>query len=108
MNNQQREQEALNQQTNPELEKLEEELREAIAAESFFEQASGILFAKIANKVINQITKEILSDKFEQSLSGYNNAKAKINAYRDMLKKMQVAASPARREKLEEKISESS
>lgn len=105
-NNLQREAEASDNTGNEELLKLEDELREVAAAEQFFEQASGKLFLKVATELINQLTKDILSDKFEHNLAGYNNAKAKINAYKNMLRRMQVAASPVRKAKIQEKMGE--
>ena len=103
MDNRQRELEASNPQA-AEVEKLEEQLREAVAAENFFEQASGKLFKELAQKKINLIIKDITSDKFRKDITGYNNALADLNAYKYMLKAMQVAGSPQRKAKIQEKL----
>ena len=103
MDNRQRELEASNPETQ-EIEKLEEQLREAVAAENFFEQASGKLFKELAQKRINLIIKEITSDKYRKDITGYNNALADLNAYKYMLRAMQVAASPQRKAKIQEKL----
>ena len=103
MDNRQRELEASNPQAE-EVEKLEEQLREAVAAENFFEQASGKLFKELAQKKINMIIKDITSDKFRKDITGYNNALADLNAYKYMLRAMQVAASPQRKAKIQEKL----
>lgn len=103
MDNRQRELEASNPQA-AEVERLEEQLREAVAAENFFEQASGKLFKELAQKKINMIIKDITSDKFRKDITGYNNALADLNAYKYMLRAMQVAASPQRKAKIQEKI----
>lgn len=103
MDNRQRELEASNPETE-EIEKLEEQLRETMAAENFFEQASGKLFVQLATKKINLIVKEITSDKYRKDITGYNNALSDLNAYKHMLRSMQVAASPQRKRKLQEKL----
>ena len=103
MDNNQREQEALNPDSK-ELEVLEEQLREAIAAESFFETASGKLFTKLATKKITMITRDIASDKYRKDHVGYNIALSDLQAYQDMLKRMQIAASPQRQTKLRERL----
>lgn len=103
MDNRQRELEASNPQAQ-ETEKLEEQLREAVAAENFFEQASGKLFKELAQKKINLIIKDITSDKYRKDITGYNNALADLNAYKHMLRAMQVAASPQRKAKIVEKL----
>ena len=105
MDNAQREAEAGNPESD-ELAKLEEQLREAVAAEDFFNLASGKLFQKLAIATVNVMTKEILSDKYERDLAGYNRAKDKLNFYKDTLKKMQFASAPLRKAKLQEKIEE--
>ena len=105
MDNHQRELEASNPETE-EVEKLEEQLREAVAAEQFFEQATGKLFTQLATKKINLIIKDITSDKYRKDITGYNNALADLNAYKHMLKAMQVAASPQRKAKIRQKLGE--
>jgi len=103
MDNQARELAASNPETE-EVEKLEEQLREAVAAEQFFEQATGKLFKKLATTKINLIIKDITSDKYRKDITGYNNALADLNAYKHMLKAMQVAGSPQRKAKLRQKL----
>jgi prefoldin subunit 5 len=103
--NQQREQEALNQPSK-EVEELEEQLREVALAEQFLESATGKLFVKLATVEINSIVKDITSDKYRRDLTGYNNALADLNAYKKMLRKFQVAASPIRKDKLQERLDE--
>lgn len=101
--NQQRELEASNPE-NEEIAKLEEQLREAAAAENFFETATGKLFTQLATEEVNRILKDITSDKYRQDLPGYNNALSDLNAYKKILRKMQVAASPIRKAKLQERL----
>lgn len=103
--NSQREQEALNPQSQ-EIAQLEEQLREAIAAEDFFNTASGKLFVKVATSVITQITRDITSDKYRTNHVGYGLALSDLHAYQNILKRMQVAASPQRRAKLDERLEE--
>ena len=103
MDNQQRELAASNPETE-EVERLEDQLREAAAAEQFFEQATGKLFVQLATKKINLIIKDITSDKYRKDITGYNNALADLNAYKHMLKAMQVAASPQRKAKIRQKL----
>jgi hypothetical protein len=105
MDNQQREQQALNP-VSEEVEALTEQLRETAVAEEFFEQATGKLFVKLATTEINAIIKDITSDKYRRDLTGYNNALADLNAYKKMLRKFQVAASPVRKQKLQERLDE--
>jgi hypothetical protein len=106
MDNQRREQEASNPEAE-ELAKLEEELREAIAAEGFFNLASGKIWVKIAQTEVNKILNEITSDKFVKDHTGYVNALADLRAYKNILRRMQVAGSPQRKAKLQDKIEES-
>lgn len=103
MNNQQKELEASNPQAE-EIAILEDQLREAIAAEEFFNTASGKLWVKIATKEIDRIVKEITSDKYRDDLPGYNNALSDLNAYRKQLRMMQIAGSPVRKAKIQERL----
>lgn len=105
MDNQARELAASNPGTE-EVNNLQEQLREAVAAEAFFEQATGILFKKLATTKINLIIKDITSDKYRKDITGYNNALADLNAYKHMLKAMQVAGSPQRKAKIRSKLGE--
>ena len=103
MDNKQREAEALNPQTQ-ETALLEEQLREAVAAESFFDTATGKLFQKLATAEITRIVNDVTSDKYRKDLVGYNLAIADLNAYKKILRKMQVAASPQRKAKIQERL----
>jgi hypothetical protein len=101
--NQQRELEASNPETE-QREKLLDQLHEVAVAEQFFEQATGKLFTQIATKMVDSYTREMLSNKFDNDHLGYLACKANINAYKGMLRRMQVAAHPLRKAKLEEKL----
>lgn len=103
MDNQQREAEASNPQTQ-EIAILEEQLREAVAAENFFETATGKLFTKLATAEITRLVNEVTSDKYRKDHVGYNNALADLNAYKRILRKMQVAGSPVRKAKIQERL----
>lgn len=103
LNNQQREAEAGNAE-NEDIARLEQQLAEAVAAENFFETASGKLFLELANKEINRLLNDITSDKFRSDHEGYNNALADLKAYKKILRLMQVAGSPIRKQKIQERI----
>jgi hypothetical protein len=92
------------QQDNQRQLELEQQLREAITADRFFEQDTGRLWTKLAIEEITRITREITSDKFRKDPTGYNNALSDLHAYQRMLKKMQIAGSPQRREKIKERL----
>lgn len=87
-----------------EIAKLESQLAEVVAAESFFESKAGRLFVDLANKKINTILKDITSDKYLEDHQGYVNAISQLNAYKTLLDMMGVAKSPKRRQKLEERL----
>lgn len=93
-------------QLSPEQIQLEQLLSEAIAAERFFETDSGRLFVDLANVEINRILRDITSEKYLKDHQGYLYAVAELSAYKKLLRKMQVAASPQRRQKIEEKLGE--
>lgn len=103
MDNKQRELEASNPQSD-EIALLEEQLAEAVAADNFFETATGKLFQKLATAEITRIVNDVTSDKFRKDLNGYNLAIADLNAYKRILRKMQVAASPQRMAKIQERL----
>lgn len=105
MDNQQRELEASNQ-PNEELEKLYDQLREVAASEDFFNLASGKLFLQLATAIVNKNTKDMLSEKFINDHNGYINARAESAAISSLLRRMQVAGSPKRKAKLNEKKGE--
>lgn len=83
---------------------LESQLRESIAAEEFFERASGKLIVELLTKEITLLVKKITSDEFVKDHMGYINALSRLRANQDILKKLQVAASPVRRGKIQDKI----
>lgn len=103
MDNQQREAEASNP-VSQEIEVFEEQLREAVAAENFFETATGKLFHKLATAEITRLVNDVTSDKYRDDLQGYNNALSDLKAYKRILRKMQVAGSPVRKAKLQERL----
>lgn len=106
MDNKQRELEASNTPQDEEIERLQEQLREAAAADQFFESATGKLFVELAGKKVNKIIKDITSDKYRKDITGYNNALSELTAYKTLLHEMQVAASPVRKAKLQERLDE--
>lgn len=91
-------------QMEQETQQLEHQLKEALAAEDFFNLASGKLFQELATRKINYFTKQILSDKFDKDHVGFVNTKAELNAYKTLLHMMQVAASPDRKNRLRERL----
>lgn len=102
-NNQRREAEASNAE-NEDVARLEAQLAEAVAAENFFNTASGKLFVELANKQINRILNEITSDKYRDDLPGYNFALSDLKAYKKILRLMQAAASPQRKKLIQERL----
>jgi hypothetical protein len=94
----------LNPQLEQEIAQLEAQLREVATASRFLESAEGRLWMEIATKEINRIVKDITSDKYRKDHTGYNNALSDLSAYRNMVKKMQLAASPVRATKINEKL----
>lgn len=85
---------------------LANQLAETIKAEQFFTTESGRLWSELATKEITRLTRDISSDKYLKDHQGYVHAVIELGVWRKMLRKMQVAASPARRAKLEERIAE--
>lgn len=83
-----------------ELEILHNQLAEVIAAEKFPETESGKLWIKLATAEINKALKDITSTKFEKDHMGYLKRLADLQAYQNLLKRMQVAASPIRKGKI--------
>lgn len=86
------------------LAELEHQLRNSIAAEEFFKTEPGRLFTELATKKINQLNKAIISDKFLKDHSGYVNAVCELRAYKEMLRRLQLQASPALRGKIDERL----
>ena len=91
-----------------ELTKLQQQLNEALAASEFFETEPGRLWAALATAKITKITRDITSDKYRKDLTGYNIALSDLQAYKHMLKEMQVAGSEIRIKKIKEKLDEES
>lgn len=92
-------------QQDQQIQQLQEQLKESIQAENFFELGSGKLFLKLASAEINKLVNEITSDKYVKDHAGYLAALADLKAYRKLLRKLQVSASPERRAKIEERLS---
>ena len=85
---------------------LHQQLSEAITAERFFEQDTGRLFTQLATLEVTRAINDITSDKYDKDHQGFLARKADMNAYKKMLLKMQVAASPIRIAKIKEKLSD--
>lgn len=85
---------------------LESQLRESVAAEHFFETASGKIIVDILTKEITRLTRLIASDKYLKDHNGYVIAVCELKANQTLLKKLQVAASPIRRGKIQERLDE--
>ena len=94
----------MQQEPDQELLQLEQQLSEAIAAENFFDTASGKLIIELINKRVNISLAKITSDKFDKDHMGFVNEKNWMNANKRLLRELQVAAHPARREKLKERL----
>lgn len=84
--------------------KLEQQLNEAASAERFFESATGKLWTQIVTEEITKIVKDITSEKYRKDQLGYNLALSDLLAYKKILRKLQVAASPQRRQKIQERL----
>lgn len=87
-----------------EIDQLESQLREAITAEEFFNQNTGILWTRLVTEEITRAVNDISSDKYEKDHMGYLKRLADVQAYKKILRKMQVAASPNRRRMITEKL----
>jgi hypothetical protein len=98
--------EDLTQQQQEHQELLEAQLKEALAAENFFETASGKLVTEILTKEITKQTRLILGDKFLKDHMGYIVAVSKLQANQNLLKRLQLAASPKRKELIKSHLSE--
>lgn len=80
--------------------KLETQLAEVLAAEKFPETESGRLWMQLATAQINRAVKDITSDKYEKDHMGYLKRLSDLQAYKNMVKAMQIAASPVRKAKI--------
>ena len=87
-----------------EVEKLESQLRETIIAEQFFEQGTGMLWVRLVQEEITNAVRDVTSDKYEKDHMGYLKRLADLQAYKKILTKMQAAASPVRRKKINERL----
>lgn len=83
---------------------LESQLRETITAEKFFEQGTGQLWTRVVQEEITLAVKDITSDKYEKDHMGYLKRLSDLQAYQKILRKMQAAASPLRKAKINEKL----
>lgn len=83
---------------------LQQLLSESVTASRFFEEDTGRLFTELATAEINLAIRDITSDKYDKDHMGYLARKADMNAYKTMLRKMQVAASPQRKAKIKERL----
>lgn len=87
-----------------EIAKLEKQLAEVLAAEEFPKTESGRLWLQLATAEINKALKDITSDKYEKDHMGYLKRLADLQAYKNMVKRMQLAGSPVRKQKIVEAI----
>jgi hypothetical protein len=85
---------------------LELLLNESLNAENFFETGSGKLIVELLTKEITILVKRLTSDEFKKDHMGYVNTLSDLQARQGLLKKLQVAASPVRRQKIREKLDE--
>lgn len=84
--------------------KLEKQLAEVLAAEEFPKTESGRLWLQLATAEINKALKDITSDKYEKDHMGYLKRLADLQAYKNMVNRMQIAGSPIRKQKIVEAI----
>lgn len=87
-----------------EIARLEAQLNESAAAERFFETASGKLIVEIISREVTRLTRDLVSDKFIKDHTGYINCLAEVRAWQGLLKRLQIAAHPTRRNKLQERL----
>lgn len=90
----------------PEVLKLESQLRETVAAEQLLESQAGRLLVDLLTLEINQGIQRITGDTYLKDHAGYVHALAEINVAKRLLRRIQVAASPVRREKILQKLGE--
>jgi hypothetical protein len=91
---------------NPELNKLQSQLSETLIARGGLADDFGRLLTELYTKHITLLTREVTSDKFLKDHVGYVNAVCNLNAYKTILKELQVAGSPLREQKLRQKLEE--
>lgn len=83
---------------------LQSLLSETLAAERFFETASGRLIEQLINKRVNISLRKLTGEDFLKDHTGFVNENAWLRANQRLLRELQVAASPVRRDKLVERI----
>lgn len=93
-----------NNEISPEQIKLEQHLHEVAVAENFPQTETGRLWLEFATAEINRILADITSNKYEKDHTGYIKRLADLQAYKKMVLKMQLAASPVRKQKLQDAL----
>jgi hypothetical protein len=84
--------------------RLEAQLSETLNAEEFFSSGSGQIITQLFVAEITRLTRDVTSDKYRKDLAGYNTALSDLLAYKNILKRLQLAASPERRARIEEQL----
>lgn len=87
-----------------EISRLEVQLRETLQAEDFFSSGSGQIIERLFVAEITRITRDITSDKYRKDQAGYNLALSDLLSYKNILKRLQLAAAPVRKAKLQEQL----
>lgn len=87
-----------------EIARLEQQLREVVAAEQVFESAPGKLIVELIGKRVTLSTRKITSNEFIKDHEGYVNELSWLNANKRLLRELQVAAAPARARKIRERL----
>lgn len=85
---------------------LEQQLSETLRAQGGLESDFGRLLVDFLAQEITRLTREVTSDKFRKDLMGYNIALADLHANQKLLKKLQLAAAPAREKAIRRKLGE--
>lgn len=91
-------------EVDPQIQQLQQQLSECLIARGGLEDDFGRLLVELFTKQINQLNREIISEKFRKDHTGYNNALSDLLAYKKILRSLQVAASPEREAKLRERV----
>jgi hypothetical protein len=87
-----------------EIVRLQQQLAEVLAAEEFEKSEAGRLWIQLATAEINKAVADITSNKYDKDHMGYLARKSDLNCYKNMLKRMQLAGSPVRKQKIVEAI----
>ena len=93
-------------QYNQKVAQLEARLQEALAAEDFFERASGKLIVELLSYEITKLTNDITSDKYLKDHVGYVNANTELRVARRLLTRHQALANPKTRDSIAAKLEE--